>query len=401
MSKNDSRFTRLRIEPYWYVIGLFIIGAAAVYIRHLATGQTPSRVAIHIGFLDFDIYWYGIFIVAGIALGTWVVSRLAAERARLTMEENVAASIRRRPLSGLDLPEEISQALEKRSLTTLGELLLEWGLSPDRLALSKSGKEAVRQALENEPDVDPTWLVDAPWRLWNPDIAWSGVAWALVFAVIGARLYHVLTPSPSMAEQGISSALDYFRNPMQLINIRSGGLGIYGAIAGGALGVFLYTRRQRVSAIAWADLAVVGLALGQFVGRWGNFFNQELYGKPTDLPWAVHIDPMFRLNDYINYETFHPAFLYESLWSLLTFLVLLTLARRYRNKLQVGDLTALYLVFYAVGRTLLELVRLDSRTLSLAGIDLGLPVATLVSIIIAIPMAGLLIYRHVIHRETA
>jgi phosphatidylglycerol:prolipoprotein diacylglycerol transferase len=204
-----------------------------------------------------------------------------------------------------------------------------------------------------------------------------------------------------MAEQGISSALDYFRNPMQLINIRSGGLGIYGAIAGGALGVFLYTRRQRVSAIAWADLAVVGLALGQFVGRWGNFFNQELYGKPTDLPWAVHIDPMFRLNDYINYETFHPAFLYESLWSLLTFLVLLTLARRYRNKLQVGDLTALYLVFYAVGRTLLELVRLDSRTLSLAGIDLGLPVATLVSIIIAIPMAGLLIYRHVIHRETA
>lgn len=144
MSKNDSRFTRLRIEPYWYVIGLFIIGAAFVYIRHLATGQTPSRVAIHIGFLDFDIYWYGIFIVAGIALGTWVVSRLAAERARLTMEENVASSIRRRPLSGLDLPDEISQAFEKRSLTTLGDLLLEWGLSPDRLALSKSGKEDVR-----------------------------------------------------------------------------------------------------------------------------------------------------------------------------------------------------------------------------------------------------------------
>jgi len=399
MSKNDSRLTRLRIEPYWYVIGLFIIGAAFVYIRHLVTGQTPGRVALHIGFLDFDIFWYGIFIVGGIALGTWVVSRLAAERARLTMEEHVHAKIRRRPLSELELPEEIARAFEKRSLTTLGQLLLEWGLNPDRLALSKSGQEDVRQVLEHDPDVEQVWLDDAPWRLWNPDIAWSGIAWALVFGVIGARLYHVLTPSPSMAEQGIRSALDYFRNPMQLINIRSGGLGIYGAIAGGALGVFLYTRRQRVSAIAWADLAVVGLALGQFVGRWGNFFNQELYGAPTDLPWAVYIDPLYRLNDYLNYETFHPAFLYESLWNLLTFLVLLTLARRWRRKLQVGDLTALYLVFYAVGRILLEFVRLDSRTLSLAGVDLGLPVATLISVIIAIPMAGLLIYRHVLHRE--
>jgi prolipoprotein diacylglyceryltransferase len=83
---------------------------------------------------------------------------------------------------------------------------------------------------------------------------------------------------------------------------------------------------------------------------------------------------------------------------LLTFIVLLTLARRQWRNLQIGDLTALYLVFYAVGRTLLELIRLDSRTVSLAGLDLGLPVATLVSIIIAIPMAGLLIWRHVLHR---
>jgi phosphatidylglycerol:prolipoprotein diacylglycerol transferase len=399
MSKNQSRFTRPRIEPYWYLIGLFIAGAAFAYIRHLVSQNTPSRVALNLGFLDFDIFWYGIFIVGGIALGTWVTARLASERAELTLIEAVAAKIRRRPLSDLKLPAEIGQELEKRSVKTVGQLLLEWGLNPARLGLNKSGQEEVQKSLENAPFVKEEWLTDAPWRTWNPDFAWTGVAWALVFGVIGARLYHVLTPSPSMAAVGIESAFDYFKNPMQLINIRSGGLGIYGAIIGGALGMFLYTRRQRVSAVAWADLAVVGMALGQFIGRWGNFFNQELYGQPSDLPWAVFIDPIYRLDAYVNFETFHPAFLYESLWSLLTFLVLLTLARRRRKWLQVGDLTALYLVFYAVGRILLELVRLDSRTISLAGIDLGIPIATLVSIVIALPMAGLLLWRHVLHKE--
>ena len=399
MSKNQSRFTRPRIEPYWYLIGLFIAGAAFAYIRHLVTQNTPSRVAFHVGFLDFDIFWYGIFIVSGIALGTWVTARLASERAELALIEAVAAKIRRRPLSDLELPAEIGQELEKRSVKTVGQLLLEWGLNPSRLGLNKSGQAEVQKSLENAPYVKEEWLTDAPWRTWNPDFAWAGVAWALIFAVVGARLYHVLTPSPSMAAVGIESAFDYFRNPMQLINIRIGGLGIYGGIIGGALGMFLYTRRQRVSAVAWADLAVVGLALGQFIGRWGNFFNQELYGQPTDLPWAVFIDPLYRLDAYVNFETFHPAFLYESLWSLLTFLVLLTLARRKRKWLQVGDLTALYLVFYAVGRILLELVRLDSRNVSLAGVDLGIPIATLVSIIIAIPMAGLLLWRHVLHKD--
>jgi phosphatidylglycerol:prolipoprotein diacylglycerol transferase len=401
MSENQTRLRRPNIEPYWYFIILFIIGAAVIYIRHLITHQTPNRVAIHISFLDFDIFWYGILIVSGIALGTWVTSRLATERAERALRAHVPADIRRRLLSELPLPDKIAETFTKRSLDTLGELLFEWGLNPDRLALSKAGKEEVRQVLQEAPDVEASWLENAPWRQWNPDFAWSGVAWALVFAVIGARLYHVLTPSPSMAAVGINSPLDYFRNPMQLINIRSGGLGIYGAIAGGALGLLIYTRRQRVPAIAWADLAVVGLALGQFIGRWGNFFNQELYGKPTDLPWAVYIDPIHRLDAYVNFSTFHPAFLYESLWNLLAFLVLLTLARRHWRSLQEGDLTALYLVFYAVGRILLELVRLDSRTVSLGGLDLGLPVATLVSIIVGLPMAALLIWRHLLHRETS
>jgi phosphatidylglycerol:prolipoprotein diacylglycerol transferase len=398
MSENNTRFRRPNIEPYWYVIALFTVGAAFIFLRHLITHKTPSRVAIHLGFLNFDIYWYGILIVGGIALGTWVTARLAMERGVRAMRAKVPADVRDRPLSELALPDELANTFEKSSITTLGQLLLEWGLGPDRLALNKSGRQQVQQLLEETPGVEHSWIEDAPWRQWNPDFAWSGVAWALVLGVIGARLYHVLTPSPSMAEVGINSALDYFRHPMQLINIRSGGLGIYGAIVGGGLGLLIYTRRQRVPALAWADLAAVGLALGQFIGRWGNFFNQELYGKPSNLPWAIHIDMIYRLDDYVNFETFHPAFLYESLWNLMAFLVLLTLARRRWRQLQVGDLTALYLVLYAVGRILLELVRLDSRTVSLAGIDLGLPVATLVSIIVALPMASLLIWRHVLHR---
>jgi phosphatidylglycerol:prolipoprotein diacylglycerol transferase len=205
-----------------------------------------------------------------------------------------------------------------------------------------------------------------------------------------------------MAAVGITSALDYFRNPMQLINLRSGGLGIFGGIAGGALGLFLYTRRQNISAIAWADLGVVGLALGQAIGRWGNFFNQELYGRPSELPWSIHIDPIHRLDQFVDFSRYHPAFIYESLWSLMSFVILLFLARRRRDWLQTGDLMAFYLVFYSVGRIILELIRLDSLTLSLGGIDLGIPVATLVSIIIAIPMAALLIWRHLIpHQDSA
>ena len=160
-----------RIEPYWYVIVILIVGGAFVLINHLLTGQTPNRVAIHIAVFDFDIFWYGIFIVGGIALGTLVTSRLAAERAELTMKEYVPSKIRRRPLSSLELPDEISQSFEKRSMTTLGQLLLEWGLSPDRLALSKSGKEEVLSALEKEPDVEQSWLDAAPWRQWNPAAA--------------------------------------------------------------------------------------------------------------------------------------------------------------------------------------------------------------------------------------
>jgi phosphatidylglycerol:prolipoprotein diacylglycerol transferase len=198
-----------------------------------------------------------------------------------------------------------------------------------------------------------------------------------------------------MEAVGIFSPLDYFRNPYQLINLRNGGLGIYGGIAGGALGLWIFTRRQRLPSLAWADLAAVGMALGQVFGRWGNYFNQELYGRPTNLPWGITIEPTYRLPAYSEYSRFHPAFLYESLWSLLTFLILLTLARRYSEKLLTGDLMALYLVMYAIGRTLLETVRLDSRLLTLGSLQLNMAVATFVSLLIALAM---IIWRFAAHR---
>jgi prolipoprotein diacylglyceryltransferase len=298
-----------RIEPYWYIIALFLLILTGLYVFHLATGFTPAREAIHIPVVEFDIFWYAICIVAGIALGAYVVAHLAQERALVLWREQVAVDVRERPLSTLSLPDEISQILTKQKISTLGELLLYWGYNPRHLGLNEEGIQLVHDALSEEPDVHESWLHDAPWRIWNPEHVWSGIGWCLVLALIGARLYHVLTPSPSMAAVGIESPLDYFRNPAQLINFRNGGLGIYGGIAGGLLGLLIYTRRQRIPLLGWADLCALGLALGQVFGRWGNFFNQELYGRPTNVFWAVHIDPVYRLPEYSQFERFHPAFL--------------------------------------------------------------------------------------------
>lgn len=382
-----------QFAPYWYVIIFLLLVTAAIYLYHLVTGNTPDRAAIHIEALDFDVFWYGIWIVGGIALGSWVVASLATERAEKVFEQTVPRKVQQRPLSALELPDEIGKVFAKRKFDSLGDLLLPWGFDPRTVGLNKESIAVVQERLESAPNVKKAWIEDTPWRIWSPDHVWNGIIWCLILGVIGARLYHVLTPSPSMAAVGINSPLDYFQNPYQLINFRNGGLGIYGGLAGGALGLFLYSRRARIPMIGWADLAVVGLALGQVFGRWGNFFNQELYGRPTNLPWAVAIDPVYRLPEYSEVGRFHPAFLYESLWSLLTFFVLYTLVKRYSDRFLTGEIMALYLIFYAAGRTLLELVRLDSRTVSIGAIQTNMAIATLVSIVIALLAAVWVFYR--------
>jgi len=196
-------------------------------------------------------------------------------------------------------------------------------------------------------------------RKFNPEFVWDGLIWVLIGGIIGARLWHVFTPPPSMIAAGFTTQY-YLTHPLDLINTRLGGLGIPGAVIGGALALYLFCRRKKMSFLTWADIAAPGVALAQAIGRWGNFFNQELYGKPSTLPWAVKIDPINRLPGYESYSTFQPLFLYESIWNLLNMGLLLWLGRKYGDRLKEGDLFLTYLVGYPIGRFFLEFLRLDA-----------------------------------------
>ncbi len=192
----------------------------------------------------------------------------------------------------------------------------------------------------------------------DSETAWDMLPWALVGGIIGARIWHVLTPPASMVEQGITTAY-YLTHPLQAINPRLGGLGIPGAVIGGFLAVWIYTRRREISVWVWADIIAPGLALAQGIGRWGNFFNQEVYGGPTDLPWGIEIDPLRRLPEFANVSHYHPLFAYEFIWNLLNAGFLLWAGRRWKNRLKPGDIFFMYLVIYGIGRFLLEFLRLD------------------------------------------
>ena len=211
----------------------------------------------------------------------------------------------------------------------------------------------------------------------DPEHVWNGFLWCLVLGMIGARLYHV-----------ISSLEYYLQNPLQVFNTRAGGLGIFGAVAGGALGLWLYTRRAKLNFLHWADVAAPGLLLAQAIGRWGNFLNQELYGYPTDLPWGIHIDPVHRLPEFAEFERFHPTFLYESIWNVVGFALFLFLARKLSAWLMDGDLLLLYGIYYPVGRFLVEFQRPDAWTIG------PLATAQWLSIASVLVCGGLLAYRH-------
>jgi len=198
-------------------------------------------------------------------------------------------------------------------------------------------------------------LKEAKRKGFNSDFVWDMVPWLIIAGIIGARLWHVLTPSKSM---GVGAEY-YFTHPIEIIKIRQGGLGIPGAILGGVIALILYTKKNKLNFFAWADIIVPGLALAQAIGRWGNFINQELYGKPTDLPWGIFIDKVHRLPEYMQYAHYHPLFLYESIWNLMNMFGLLWLERQSGKKLLEGDLLWTYLIIYPFGRFMLEFLRLD------------------------------------------
>jgi len=221
----------------------------------------------------------------------------------------------------------------------------------------------------------------------NSELVWDGLIWVLIGGIVGARLWHIITPPPSMVEQGFTT-LYYLTHPLDAFNTRLGGLGIPGAVIGGAIALYLFTRRRGERFAEWADIAAPAVALGQAIGRWGNYINQELYGRPTDLPWAIFIEPQYRLPEFIQFTHFHPLFLYESLWNLANMVLLLWLGRRHSDRLNVGDLFLIYLIGYPFGRFLLEFMRLDSA--QIAGIN-----ANQTFMLIVMGVAGVLLFlRH-------
>lgn len=205
-----------------------------------------------------------------------------------------------------------------------------------------------------------TWLSTKRARQYgqNPDTAWDILPYALIGGIIGARIWHILTPPASMVAIGITTQY-YLTHPLDMLAIWQGGLGIPGAVIGGFIAVWLYARKHGMSVVTWADIIAPGLALAQAIGRWGNFVNQELYGAPTDLPWKLYIQPSARLAGYQNVEYYHPLFLYEFIWNLLNMTLLLWMSRRFADRLKPGDIFLTYLVVYPTGRFLLEFLRLD------------------------------------------
>ena len=176
---------------------------------------------------------------------------------------------------------------------------------------------------------------------------------ALFFVVplgfIGARVYHVLTDYDLYAG-------DPFPGVFAVWN---GGLGIYGAVIGGFIGVVIFTRFPGISPLDFADAAAPGLNLAQAIGRWGNYFNQELFGRPSNLPWAIEIAPENRPAGFADAAAFHPTFLYESIWNLIVCFVLLWVARCFAGRLKDGDVFLLYVSLYSVGRFFVEALRID------------------------------------------
>jgi phosphatidylglycerol:prolipoprotein diacylglycerol transferase len=244
------------------------------------------------------------------------------------------------------------------TLIELGPLTIRWyGLL---IASAVLIGVSLSQYLAKQRNVDPNLLGDL-------------AIWLVIGAIPAARLYYVLFEW----EQ-------YSQHPDQIIAIWNGGIAIHGAILGGILAAIIFARIQKVSVWQLADLVAPSLILGQAIGRWGNFFNSEAFGDPTNLPWKLYIPPQRRPGSFQNFEYFHPTFLYESLWNLMVFGLLMTLFNRSlkgKPRLKVGTIALVYMVAYSCGRVWIEGLRTDSlmigplriaQIVSLTAISLGL-----------------------------
>jgi prolipoprotein diacylglyceryl transferase len=181
---------------------------------------------------------------------------------------------------------------------------------------------------------------------------------AVPFGVIGGRIYHVVTtPEPYFGSNG---------DPISALYIWEGGLGIWGAIALGAVGAwiaFRYLEKKsdlKITFAQFADAIAPGILFAQAIGRFGNWFNQELFGRPTDLPWGLEIDPRYRPIGYSQFENFHPTFLYEALWSVVVALFLIRMTRPWST--HPGRVFLAYVALYSFGRLFIEQLRIDTAS---------------------------------------
>ncbi|MDB9369361.1 prolipoprotein diacylglyceryl transferase [Nodularia spumigena CS-586/05] len=207
----------------------------------------------------------------------------------------------------------------------------------------------------------------------NPELISDLSIWLVIGAIPAARLYYVLFQWS-----------EYSQHPERIIAIWQGGIAIHGAIIGGTLAALIFAKVNQVSFWQLTDLVAPSLILGQAIGRWGNFFNSEAFGRPTNLPWKLYIPPQNRPPTLANFEYFHPTFLYESLWNLIVFALLMALFFRGlsgKPRLRLGTLFLTYLVAYSFGRLWIEGFRIDSlmlgplriaQVVSLSGIVVGL-----------------------------
>ena len=226
---------------------------------------------------------------------------------------------------------------------SLGPLLFRWGGLLIMLGIAAGLLLAVREAKKRKDDAEIIFDLFLPLIIWG---------------TIGARLWHILTPPLSSVQLGLTTQY-YLSHPIDMLALWIGGYGIPGALIGGIIALFFFARTNEYSFWELADLLAPSFALVQAIGRLGNYFNQELYGLPTNLPWKIFIEPAYRLVGFETVETYHPLFAYEAILNFAIMIFLLWLARRFSNTLKTGDLFLAYLGTYSVVRLSLEFLRLD------------------------------------------
>lgn len=196
----------------------------------------------------------------------------------------------------------------------------------------------------------------------NPEIIYDIAPHIIIGAIIGARLYYCLL------------SYNYFsQNLIEVLEIRHGGLSIHGAILGGLFGGIIYSRRHKLPILKLCDIFSYGLILGQAIGRWGNFFNSEAFGKPTSFFLKLYIPIYKRPIEYLQYNYFHPTFLYESVLDVCIFLILFFVIRKISQN-KDGVIFFSYLIMYSIARIIIEHIRIDS-VLNIYGI----PIAQIIS----------------------